>query len=36
MSQQFITARSIIPIGGSANTNTGRQSSWTGALLKCK
>ena len=30
-SQQFITARSIIPIGGSANTNTGRQSSWTGA-----
>tara|TARA_B100000900_G_C20295875_1_gene600126 strand:+ start:96 stop:686 length:591 start_codon:yes stop_codon:yes gene_type:complete len=29
--QSFVTAQSIIPIGGSANTNTGRQSSWTGA-----
>ena len=30
-SQQFITAKSIVPIGGTADTNTGRQASWTSA-----
>lgn len=30
-SQQFVTAKSIIPIGGTADTNTGRQASWTSA-----
>ena len=29
--QQFVTAKSIIPIGGTADTNTGRQASWTSA-----
>jgi len=29
--QAFINAKYIIPIGGSADTNTGRQSSWTSA-----
>ena len=29
--QQFVTAKSIIPIGGTANANTGKQSSWTSA-----
>ena len=30
-SQDYIRAQSIIPIGGSANTNTGRLASWTSA-----
>ena len=29
--QDFYTLKSVIPIGGTANTNTGRQSSWTSA-----
>lgn len=29
--QSFYTLKSIIPIGGTADTNTGRQSSWTSA-----
>jgi len=29
--QEFQTFRSIIPIGGSADTNTGRQATWTSA-----
>ena len=32
-SQQFTTAKSIIPIGGTANANTGRQASWTSAKI---
>ena len=29
--QEFQTFRSVIPIGGSADTNTGRQATWTSA-----